>query len=87
MVERVYLLDKTNNLFMDNEYFSKYIDLINKNQHRCYVSGQTQTHHIIPKCYFRKNNLPIDNSDANKVNLLYKDHLLAHCLLSLCTVG
>ena len=40
---------------------------------------------ILPKNYFRLNHLSIDESRENKINLLYKDHLLAHKYLAGCT--
>lgn len=36
---------------------------------------------------FQTNSLEIDNSKENLVNLYYKDHILAHYYLCLCTEG
>ena len=68
----------------ENEYFDKYIDLVSKNKYTIKQKFKTQQHHIIPKAYFKRNNLKIDNSEENLVNLLYKDHVLAHYYLYKC---
>ena len=68
-----------------NNYLEKYINLILDNLNTPKEKYKTQCHHIIPKCYFKNNNLSIDDSSNNKVNLLYKDHILAHYYLCLCT--
>jgi len=72
------------NIVNDNMYLDKYCELCfnNKNTHK--QKFKTQLHHIIPKWYFRYNNLVIDNSASNTVNLFYKDHVLAHYYLALC---
>ena len=73
--------------FLDNEYFDKYIKLIDLNKETCKQSYKTQVHHVIPKHYYTQNNIDIDNSPNNLVNLTYKDHMLAHIYLSGCTIG
>lgn len=72
------------NLFIDNEYFEKYIELIVNNR-VAYSKGKTNRHHIIPKYYYKDKGLDIDNSEENIVTLLYKDHILAHYYLSMCS--
>lgn len=72
-------------IFYDNDYFNKYIELINNNKNRSKEVYKTNSHHIIPRSYFKRNNIDIDNSDNNTVNLLYKDHILAHYYFCLCT--
>lgn len=71
-------------LVIDNEYLEKYINLILDNLTTTMSKGKTQTHHIIPKYYFKSKNIKIQE-DNNLVNLLYKDHILAHYYLSLCS--
>ena len=71
-------------IFNDNEYFKSYVELITNNIERKPIIHQTQRHHIIPKYYFKKNNLKCDNSKYNIVNLYYKDHIIAHYFLSHC---
>ncbi|WP_300924750.1 NUMOD3 domain-containing DNA-binding protein [uncultured Clostridium sp.] len=74
-------------IFDDNNYLDKYIELIESNRETKKEKFKTQKHHIIPRCYFKHENLEIDNSSDNLVNLLYKDHALAHYYLSLCCKG
>lgn len=71
--------------FEDNEYLDLYIKLVNDNIQTKYEKFKTQLHHSIPcACYKSR-------SDANKdicnlkVYLLFKDHVLAHYYLCLCS--
>jgi hypothetical protein len=68
----------------DNDYFEKYIQLIIDNKQTKKQKYKTQRHHIIPKSYYKHKSLQVDNSSDNLVNLLYKDHILAHYYLCLC---
>lgn len=72
-------------IFIYNEYFDKYIELIDLNKFRKYEKYKVQKHHIIPRCYFKLHNLEVDESSNNKVFLLHKDHVLAHYYLALCS--
>ncbi len=72
-------------IFVDNEYLDRYCKLIESNRNTKREYYRTQLHHIIPKCYYKHYNLDIDNSSKNLVNLLYKDHALAHYYLWKCT--
>jgi len=63
------------NCFFDNEWLSKYNSLIIKNLNQKKIKFKTQKHHIIPRSIY------VDNSDANLVNLLYPEHILAHYYL------
>lgn len=73
--------------FINNEYLDKYCELIINNLNTKKERPKTQSHHIIPVSYFKISKLSIDNSKENRVNLLYKDHILAHYYLCLCTKG
>lgn len=73
------------NIFYDNEYLDKYVELVNANLKTPKEQFRTAQHHIIPKAYFKKLNQPIDNSEENLVNLLHKDHALAHYYIALAT--
>lgn len=75
------------NYVVDNEYLDKYLNLINENLNTKKIKFETNVHHIIPRHYFTHRNLDIDNSKENKVNLHFKDHMLAHFYLSGCTNG
>ena len=70
-------------IFIDNEYLDLYCELINNNRNTVKEKHRTQCHHIIPRCYFNIIGIDIDNSENNLVNLLLKDHVLAHCYLVL----
>lgn len=69
---------------IDNIYLDRYVKLISANKQREVSKFQTQTHHVLPVIYFVKNNIDIDNSADNKVELLYEDHIRAHYFLALC---
>lgn len=83
MITKKELLDLK--LCIDNEYLDKYVKLINNNVSRKYEKHKTALHHIIPKYFYRDNNLEINERFDNKVNLLYTDHILAHYYLALCS--
>lgn len=73
--------------FVEGKYFDEYIELLLKNSKTQRVKFTTNVHHIIPQHYFRRLNIPVDNSSNNTVNLSHKDHAIAHLLLSGCTNG
>lgn len=73
--------------FINNEYLNKYCELVKQNEFTEKQENKTNNHHILPKSYFKMLKIPIDNSPKNLVNLLYKDHILAHYYLCLCTKG
>lgn len=73
------------NVFEDNEYFDKYVNLIESNKNTPKVSSKTSSHHIIPRCYFKYKSLKIDNSSENLVNMFHKDHILSHYFLYMCS--
>ena len=76
---------KNTNLFINNTYFKKYIQLIQDNLETKRQPFKTQRHHIIPLVAFKLYNLPGKDAADNIVNLLYKDHILAHYYLALCS--
>lgn len=73
--------------FIDNEYLSAYCMLIDRNKRSPRKPRVTNSHHIIPKSWFKLNNVTVDNSLVNLVNLVYREHVLAHYYLCLCTSG
>ena len=72
-------------IFIDNEYLDKYVDLIN-NHEECYKKHETEIHHIIPKYYYNRLGIDVDNSENNKSCLLYSDHIKAHYFLAKCSI-
>ena len=71
----------------DNEFLDKYVIIIEENKELPYIPRKTQEHHIIPQCYYRSIGIAVDNSKDNRVNLYYKDHVLAHYYLALASEG
>ena len=74
-------------MFLENKYFNAYIDLIIQNATTAVQEGKTQKHHILQRKWFDYQNLKIDSTKANLVNLLFKDHILAHYYLCKCTTA
>ena len=74
------------NYFIDNNYLEDYCNLIIINLDRSKEKYKTESHHILPQCYFKLINQSVNNSKENKVNLYYSDHLLVHYYLALCTI-
>lgn len=72
-------------LVIDNEYLDKYCELIESNKDTKREKFKTQKHHIIPRYYYKYNNLEVDNSKENIVNLSHIDHILAHLMLCKCS--
>jgi hypothetical protein len=81
--------------YIDNEWLDKYLEVLEANLDRTRVRKSTQAHHAIPvnsywtsdEPYNRKEALKLSRLDQNnfEVHLLYKDHLLIHSYLTLCT--
>lgn len=73
------------NGFIDNEYLDLYCRLVERNGRTQIRHGVTNSHHIIPKSWFKLNKQTVDNTQSNLVNLVYREHVLAHYYLCLCT--
>lgn len=71
-------------VFEYNQHFVAMMNIINAAKLNPPTKGHK--HHIIPKCWYKMNNLPIDNSKDNLVLLRYEDHIKVHKLASLCSV-
>lgn len=89
------VLKELNNthFFENNEYFIRYINLIEKNiPNKKNKNFNYQRHHIVPKCFYTQNNYNYSNKldrlyinrKDNIVLLSYSDHILAHYYLCLC---
>lgn len=74
------------NVYEDNEYLDKYVDIIEQNRETKQTAFKTQRHHIVPKSYFKSKQIAVDDSKENLVNLNHADHLLAHYFLFKCSV-
>ena len=73
--------------FIDNEYLDKYCNLIIDNLDTKKEQYKTESHHILQVSYFKVAGIDVDNSNNNRVNLLYKNHVLAHQCLIFCTTN
>lgn len=71
-------------IFVENEYFDKYIDLVKSNENTPVQKYKTQRHHIIPRAYYKYLHIDVDHSSDNTVNLMFRDHILAHCFMYKC---
>ena len=74
-------------LVCDNEYLDRYVEIMESKSSPQKQIGVHNRHHIIPRFYFRTNEIPIDDSTENIANLVFKDHILAHYYLALCSTG
>ena len=70
-------------VFKYNQHFVAMMNIINFARLNPPTKGHK--HHIIPKCWFKKNNLPVDNSKDNLVLLTPEDHAKVHKLAYLCS--
>ena len=75
-------LNVLSQVFEYNQHFVAMMNIINSSRLNPPTKGHK--HHIIPKCWFKMNNLPIDNSKDNLVLLSYEDHIKVHKLSILC---
>ena len=71
--------------FTNNEYLDLYCRLVERNGRTPIRPRITNSHHIIPKSWFKINKQVVDNTQSNLVNLVYREHVLAHYYLCLCT--
>lgn len=81
--------------YLDNEWLDKYLEMIEANLETKKSKRITQTHHAIPVNAYWTSYKPYNRSEALKlaradtinfeINLLYKDHLIIHSYLTLCT--
>ena len=81
--------------YLDNEWLAKYLELIEANLETKKSKKSTQAHHAIPVNAYWDSTEPYNRNEALKlaradesnfeVNLLYKDHLIIHSYLTLCT--
>lgn len=85
-IEKI-LLDTSE--FTKNNYFCLYVDLIINSTTDTYkakcLNHRTNKHHILPRSYFKYNDLPVDDSGDNLCVLMFKDHILAHYYLYKCS--
>lgn len=81
--------------YIDNEWLTKYLEMLEANLSTHKSKKSTQAHHAIPVNSYWTSDEPYDRQAALKlarrdvdnfeINLLYQDHLLIHSYLTLCT--
>lgn len=71
-------------VFEYNQHFVAMMNIINAAKLNPPKEGHK--HHIIPRCWFKMNKLPVDNSKDNLVLLTYEDHVKVHKLAYLCAL-
>ena len=69
------------------KYKLYYVSIINRAKGRLKVKGEMETHHIIPRAWFKSHeNLKSIkeqmNTEENLVHLTFREHFLAHCCLA-----
>lgn len=69
-------------VFTYNQHFVAMMNVINAA--KLNKPSQGHFHHIIPQCYYKMNNMQVDNSENNLVFLSPEDHLKVHKLAVLC---
>ena len=81
--------------YIDNEWLDKYLEMLEANLSRPRDRKRTQAHHAIPVNSYWTSTEPYNRQEALKlsrldttnfeVHLLYRDHLLIHSYLTMCT--
>ena len=69
-------------VFNYNQHFVAMMNIINAARLNSPENGHK--HHIIPQCYYKMNNMTVDNSESNLVLLSPLDHQKIHKLAVLC---
>ena len=81
----IYETLRNNKYFIDNEYLVKYCRLIEQNKGVKVRCGTINKHHIVPKSWFKLTGTEVNNELNNLVKLSYREHVMAHYYLCLCT--
>lgn len=67
---------------IDSNFYKEMMNIILNAKRIMHNKGYI--HHIIPKCYFTRYNMKVDNSIANTVTLTYNEHIAVHKLAYKC---
>ena len=62
-------------------YLKQYLSIIDKNIKNPTNDVYFDKHHIIPKSWFKLNNVKLDSSKHNIIKMNIRDHLMVHVLL------
>lgn len=69
--------------FEYNQHFVAMMNIINHAK-LFNKEGKFEKHHIIPRCFYKKKGLEVDNTESNLVNLTIEEHRKVHQLAYLC---
>ena len=80
-------MSSLNDIFnIGNDNFKKMMEIITISKNKIYDKDEYyESHHIIPKFYFKMINEEIDNTNNNLVNLTAKEHFLVHYFAWKCS--
>lgn len=67
-----------------SDSYYKLIDLLLSVDRDCKKEEGFEIHHIIPRSYFQKKGIEIDNRESNLIKLLPSEHYMAHFYMSRC---
>ena len=84
MLNSLFNAINSSGLVQDNQYFEAYRNIIECNKDTQPVKFKTQRHHIIPAHFTTYFTFDNDVNIDARVNLSFKDHILAHYYLALC---
>src|SRR5574344_1813157 len=72
----------------NSDYYKKMMEIVERNKSLLKVkTAGRHLHHIIPKSFFKKNGLPVDNSPDNLVSLTPYEHCEIHFYVYCCCCG
>lgn len=69
-------------VFKYNQHFVAMMNIINNA--RLNLPDKGHKHHIIPRFWYKLNNIEVNNSESNLVLLTYEEHCKVHKLACLC---
>lgn len=72
---------------INNASFRKIMKIFNNSKINPPKRYKRHRHHIIPQCWFKMNNLPVDNSDNNLIYLSIQNHYNVHKLMCDCVIN
>jgi hypothetical protein len=70
-----------------SEYYLKYLDLlasVDEEERGTDIENGYEVHHIIPRSYFEKIGIKVDNSKNNLIKFTPSEHYMAHYYMSKC---
>ena len=71
---------------IDNHSYREILDIFKNSRINPHKKYKRHIHHIIPKCWYKMNNIPIDNSSSNLIGLSIQNHYKVHQLMCDCVI-